>query len=150
MLGRSKPAKTKSFSQFRLFVPLIWLFVNGGGLPPPDVFATPINVSIDTAAISGTEALLTFDFFDFDGVSNNNAVVHAFSTDGTLGSAATAGDVSGSLPGTVTISDTVGVGELLQGIILGSSIAFVLELTTNFAGGQPDSFSLDFIRNKLN
>ena len=142
MLGRSKPAKTKSFSQSRLFVPLIWLFVSGGGLPPPDAFATPINVSIDTAAISGTEALLTFDLFDFDGVSNNSAVVLAFSTDGTLGSAATTGDVSGSLPGTVTISDTVGVGELLQGIILGSSIAFVLDLTTNFAGGQPDSFSL--------
>jgi len=141
MLGRSKPAKTKSIFQSYLFFPLLWVFMNGGGVPLPDAFATSVNVSIDTAAISGTEALLTFDLFDFDGLSNNSAVVRAFSTDGTLGSAATTGDVNGSLPGTVTISDTVGVGELLQGIILGSSTAFVLDLTTNFVGGQPDSFS---------
>jgi len=142
MLGRSKPAKTKSFFQSCLFFPLLWVFMSRGGLPLPDASATSVNVSIDTAAISGTEALLTFDLFDFDGVSNNSTVVLAFSTDGTPESAATTGDVSGSLPGTVTISDTVGVGELLQGISLGSTLAFVLDLTTNFAGGQPDSFSL--------
>jgi hypothetical protein len=142
MVGRSKPAKAKSFFQLCLFSPLIWLFVSGGGLPLPDAFAIPVNVSINTAAISETSAFLAFDLFDFDGVSNNSTVVLAFSTDSTPESAATTGDVSGSLPGTVTISDTVGVGELLQGISLGSTLAFVLDLTTNFAGGQPDSFSL--------
>jgi len=119
---------------------LLLLVVHGGAAPPAS--ALPINITIDTSVLSGTDAFLTFDLFDFDGASNNSATISGFTTDGTLGAAIPLGDVSGSLPGDVIINDTIGVGELLQSITLGNSIAFVVDLTTNFAGGQPDSFSL--------
>lgn len=49
--------------------------------------------------------------------------------------------VTGTLGDTVILSDTGSFNELLQEITLKNSIAFTLELTTNFAGGVPDAFS---------
>ncbi len=113
-----------------------------GALDPPQALAVSLAVTVDTSALAGTSAQLAFDLIDGDGVSNNSATISGFATTGTLGAASSTGGVSGTLvPGPIIISDTAFFNELLQGITFGSSLAFTLELTTNFAGGLPDSFS---------
>ncbi len=108
---------------------------------PPTALAAPFSVSIDTSSLSGSAAQLAFDLIDGDGAINNSAIISGFSTDGTLGSSTSTGGVSGNLPGAVTLSDSEFFNELLQMITLGSFIDFALDLTSNFAGGIPDSFS---------
>ena len=98
-------------------------------------------ISIDTRPLAGVNAQLAVDFIDGDGASNT-VTLSGFSTDGTLGPATTIGDVSGSLPGTVTFTDASFFNELLQDILLGDSIAFILTLTQNFTGPTPDALSL--------
>lgn len=109
---------------------------------PPAAFALPVNVTIDTTALLNSNAFLAFDFFDGDGINNNTATILNFVTDGTLGAAATTGDVSGTLPSPVAISDMIGFGELLQTVTLGTWVSFTLDLTTNFVGAPADNFAV--------
>ena len=86
---------------------------------------------------------MAFDFIDGDGVMNNTVVVSDFSTDGTLGTASTSGNVTGTLiSGPVTLTDTDFFNEFLQEIALGNSVSFTLNLTENApSGSPPDSFA---------
>ena len=104
--------------------------------------AATFEVTLDTSSLSGTAARLAFDLIDGDGVVNNTAAISGFSTDGTLGASTTSGGVTGSLPGGFTLDDTAFFNELLQDLTLGTTVAFILDVTTAFAGGAPDSFSL--------
>lgn len=103
--------------------------------------ANTLTVTIGTAPLSGTSATLAFDFIDGDGIANNSVSISEFQSDATLGSPVTTGDVSGTLPGPVTLSDTQFFNELLVPLTLGTSISFNLDYT-NLAGSPPDSFSL--------
>jgi hypothetical protein len=104
--------------------------------------ASPVQVSIDTSALAGTSATLAFDFVE-GGPPSNSVTITGFSSDGTLGSATLTGDVTGTLPGTVTLGDAQFFNELLQDIVLGSTIAFTFDATGNPPddGSLPDAFS---------
>src|SRR5690348_5894551 len=82
-------------------------------------WAVPIQFSIDTSSLSGTSAQLAFDFID-GGPPPNTASVSGFATDGTLGAVSTVGGVVGTLPNTVTLTDSAFFNEYLQALILGS------------------------------
>ena len=92
------------------------------------------SVSIDTNSFSDTAARLAFDFIDGDSVINNTAINSGFGTDGTLDATIGTRDVTGKLPGNVTIGDTDFFNELLQQITRGRSVYFTLTLTENKAG----------------
>ena len=103
--------------------------------------AAIIQVVVDTSSLSGTPAVLAWDLVDGDGVVNNTAVISGVATDGTLGTAEADGDVSGALPGPVTIGDGSFFNELRQGISLGDFVSFTLNLSTGSAGPVPDALS---------
>ena len=130
----------KSFWRLIFFLIAIWGTNNG------PAHALSIGFTLDTSSLFGTNANLAFDFIDGAGVNNNTAIISNFLTNGTLGSASSLGGVSGSLATSLNITDTVFFNELLQGINLGNSLSFTLDLTSNFAGGIPDAFSF-FILN---
>lgn len=99
-------------------------------------------VTIDTSAHAGQAATLAFDLIDGDLAANTTVTISSFSTDGTLGSASSAGDVSGSLPGVVTLSDSAFFNELLQAITLGSTVSWDLTIATSATNANPpDAFS---------
>jgi hypothetical protein len=109
----------------------------------PQAHAAPIQVTIDTTALSGTPAILAFDLID-GGAPANSVTVSGFATDGALGVSAAVGDVTGTLPGTVVLSDTSFFNEYAHWMTLGTSFTFVLDGTANFLGSTavPDSFAL--------
>jgi hypothetical protein len=109
--------------------------------------ASAIQVTLDTSALAGTAAQLAFDFIE-GGTPSNSVTITGFSTDGTLGGATLTGDVTGALPGTVTLSDSNFFNEYLLHIALGNSISFTFETTDNPPDDPsfpPDSFSFFLI-----
>ncbi|MBK1717698.1 hypothetical protein [Thiocystis violacea] len=105
-------------------------------------YATLLDVSIDTTAYNGTSGFLAFDFLDGDELANNSVTVSDFYTDGTLGSAAPSGSVSGSVfsPDALTLSDAEFYNSLSQQIRFGTWISFTLDLTQQGLGSPvPDS-----------
>jgi hypothetical protein len=105
-------------------------------------FATPIAISIDTAAIAGTTGQLAFDLIDWDAVVNSSIQISDFSTTGTLGASAFVGGVIGTLPPGVLLTDTDFFNEFLQTILFGNSIDMTLDFATTAAGLLPDGFAL--------
>jgi hypothetical protein len=106
------------------------------------------DVTINTSALSGTDATLAFDFIA-GGSFSNIATISDFLTSGSAGTnGPNSGSVSGALPGTVTLSDASFFNEFLQSITLGSRISFELSATTHAptGGALPDTFSF-FILN---
>jgi len=102
------------------------------------------TVSIDTTGLNGTAGGLAFDLLSGDNLTPNNTVlVNSFVTDGTLvaGANTNQGSATGSLPGTLTLQDSA-FSESFRGHTFGSSLSYMLSLTTNYAGsGAPDEFS---------
>jgi len=102
------------------------------------------DVTIDTSSLSGQDATLAFDFIAGGGTQSNTITISDFTTDGTLGTnGPNSGSVTGSLPGTVTLSNASFFNEFLQGIDLDTSVAFTLDATTNAPtdSSLPDTFS---------
>jgi hypothetical protein len=103
------------------------------------------DVTLNTSSLLGTGATLTFDFISGGGTQSNSVSIADFSIDGTLvPGGVNSGSVSGSLPGTATLSNASFFNELQQGITLGSVISFQLDATTNAptGGSLPDTFSI--------
>lgn len=116
-----------------------FIVVLAGAAP---AFASSVLVTLDTSTLAGTSADLAFDLVD--GGSPANAVtITKFTTDGTLGAVKTKGNVTGTLPGTVTLADTVFFSEYTQAATLGKSLSFVVSTTGNAPdpGSLPDGFS---------
>lgn len=106
------------------------------------ICASPIEVTVDTSSLSGSIANLAFDLLD-GGPPPNSVTISGF-TGGTLGSTIVlSGDVTGTLPGPITIGDSGGFNEYLQDITLGSSLSFRFDTTGNpaDAASSPDGFS---------
>lgn len=105
--------------------------------------AAPVTVTIDTSAHAGTSAMLAIDFID-GGTPSNAVTVTGFATDGSLGAAIPTGDVTGTLPGDIVLSDASFFTEYLQIIVLGTSISFAFEDTglPPDAGASPDALSV--------
>ncbi|MEP7162824.1 MAG: NF038129 family PEP-CTERM protein [Candidatus Moraniibacteriota bacterium] len=109
----------------------------------PIAQADPIPIILNTSSLAGTNAVLAFDLID-GGTPGNTVTISGFSSNGTLGSFSVTGDVTGSLPGTVTFSDSQFFNEYLQNILLGSTLSFTFDATGNPADplSFPDAFSL--------
>jgi hypothetical protein len=106
------------------------------------VSASSILVTVDTSALAGTQADLAFDLVD-GGPPSNAVTITTFATDGTLGAASTKGNVTGALPGSVTLADTAFLSEYRQAATLGKSLSFVINATGKppNAASFPDGFS---------
>lgn len=104
--------------------------------------AAPFPVTIGTSLLAGAQAILAFDFIEGGPPANTVSILN-FSTDGTLGVASTMGDVSGTLPGQVTLGDTSFFNEYAQAIALGNVISFIVDASSNApdSGSFPDAFS---------
>ena len=110
----------------------------------PCLSGDPVTqITVDTSAYANQIALVAFDFVD-GGSPSNTFTISGFATDGILGAQVPTGGVTGSLPGTVTLSDTTFFTELLAGMTLGQSLVFDFQ-TTNLAptgSNFPDEFTL--------
>lgn len=106
-------------------------------------FATVLEVTIDTTNLAGTPAQIALDFID-GGAPANSMTVSGFATDGSLGAQTPTRDVTGSLPGDVTLTDADFYNELLANITLGTSISFLFTPTSNLPDPRsvPDAFSV--------
>jgi hypothetical protein len=125
---------------------LIAAIVPAGMLAPAE--AATYQVSIDTSSLSGTAANLAFDLTDSDAGVSTTVTISGFATNGTVGAVdagLTTGGVSGSLPGTVTLTDTDFFNSLVQAITLGSALSFTLDMTTASSGGVPDAFAFSIL-----
>lgn len=105
--------------------------------------ATPLTVVIGTSSLTGINAQLAFDLID-GGPPSNAITISGFLTDGTLGGSSTLGGVTGTLPGTVILTDSSFFNEYLQTLILGTTLSLTFDATTNApdTGSVPDAFSL--------
>lgn len=108
----------------------------------PVAHASPIQITVNTSSLAGTSAALAFDLID-GGLPANAVTISGFTTDGTLGISSTTGDVTGSFPGSVILSDTSFFNEYLQSITLGDSLSFIFDTTGSTAdpASFPDAFS---------
>jgi len=117
---------------------LFILAILGLYLTSANVLASSYTVSVATTALFGTSAQLVFDLID-GGTPANSVTISSFATDGTLGSSSRVGDVSGTLPNTLILNDTVSpINSYLSAITLGNALSFVFE-TTNNAPDDPNS-----------
>ena len=87
-------------------------------------------VTVDTSSISGTSGSLDFNFNPGPFVTQGASIqILAFTSDGTLaGSPALTGDVSGTLPGTVTLDNGSGFNDYFEGFSFGTTLSFDLSL----------------------
>jgi|SRR5208282_2621089 len=127
-------------------VALSALFVLAALLAAPSLFADyTYSVTVDTSGLLGTSADLAFDLIN-GGSASNTLTISDFSTDGTLGGISPTGEVSGTLPGIVTLMDSPSsfFNEYLTGITLGTTFSFEFDATENGPGpsGVPDAFSM--------
>jgi hypothetical protein len=105
--------------------------------------AIPISVSLHTSPISGGSFSIVLDLIDGDATSNTSVTISSFMFGGgsPSGSPILIGGASGSLSAAVTLTDTSFFNEFVEGFTAGSMLSFILDISTNFAGGTPDSFA---------
>jgi hypothetical protein len=124
------------------------------------VHSTPFLVFIDTSGLAaGSEAVIAFDLLNSDSTVSHSVQITSFDSDGSLlvcpapdtcappnaspDVQPVGADVSGTLPGTVTIRDTdvggfaVNPITYYQNVILGSFISFAFEMLGDAAPGDP-------------
>ena len=102
--------------------------------------AVPYHVSIDTSALGISSFRIAFDLID-GGAPSNSVAVTAFTADGTLGVATSAGGVTGGLPGGVSLTDTRFFNEYLQIVSSAHALDFDFEASANGPESAPDTFS---------
>jgi hypothetical protein len=117
-----------------------WLFIV---VLPLHASTSEYSIGVDTKALAGSHAQLVFDFIA-GGPPSNSIEISNFSTDGALGSSAATGGVTGSLPGTVTLSDSSFFNEYSVSLTFGHAFTFLLDASANPppSGSIPDGFSL--------
>jgi len=107
-----------------LFVALL-LGATGSALADGVTF----QVSVNTNSILGTAGSLDFQFNPGPLVSQAASVqIQGFTTDGTLGAPAPTGDVSGTLPGTLSFDNGGGFNDYFTGFTYGDTISFLVNL----------------------
>jgi len=105
--------------------------------------AVPVRVTINTQALAGVPGQLAFDLVD-GGDPHTIVDVSAFVSDSSLGSVTRTGAVTGDLTTRVKFTDNAFFNELLQDIVFGSALSFVLDASTlaPVSNSFPDGFSL--------
>lgn len=106
--------------------------------------ATTIDVSIDSSFLNGLPAVVAFDFID-GGTPDNSVTLSSLTSDGTLDSTSTTGNVTGSGPWTFSDAGGSFFNELLVAFNpMGTSLSFSFTTTDNAPspGSVPDAFSM--------
>jgi hypothetical protein len=106
--------------------------------------AGPFLVSVDTRALQGMAGYIAFDFVAGSVPTGNSASVRSFTTDGSLTTSKSSGDVRGNLlPGPLSLGSTQFFNEWLQQVgAFGSTIGFELDLgDAAVPGARADQFS---------
>lgn len=119
----------------------IVLFLSlGSAIASADVI---FDVNVNTAPIEGQTGYFAFDFIGGTPVEDNTVTISDFSTDATLGTLTPTGDAFGSLtPGPGTLDDLQFFNEFLQQVSFGTTVSFVVDLTTNATAVTiPDNFA---------
>ena len=122
---------------------LVGAFLWAGGMQVSAASAL-FDVTMDTSALNGTPASLVFDFIDGDSLVNS-VTISDFAGDGVYDptAAMTFGDVTGALNTSAVLGDSSGFSELLQPIVLGDALSFMLALSDQFSGVDlPDRLTL--------
>src|SRR5262245_18541410 len=111
--------------------------------------AVPVTFSLP-ASLSGASGRLDFALFDGDfDLGNNTVTISNITTNGTLQSAHCSLGCSGR-PSFV-LDESLALGQLLQDLVLGTSVSFDLSFTTNFSGiGVPDRLILNVLDSSTN
>jgi hypothetical protein len=119
--------------------------------------ATAISVNIDTSALAaalpaGTVARLDFALLDGDFVADNSVTISNFSTDGTLMAFdCSLGCLASGPPPSFTLDDSLGIGQFLQDLTLGSHISFDVVFSADFSGlNAPDRLTLNLLDSSSN
>jgi hypothetical protein len=103
------------------------------------------HVTINTSPLGGVSIGAAFDFID-GGQPTNSIVISNFATDGFIGIASRTGDVTGTLPLQVALSDTSFFNELYQPIQSATELSYDFESTAFIPiASFPDSFSFFLI-----
>ena len=129
--------------QPKFSIAVMILAFGGAGLTTLTL-ASDYDITINTASLNGTDASLAFDLVS-GGSFGNSATISDFVTNGIpTVNGPNSGAVFGALPGTVTLSDSSFFNEYLEGITLGSTVSFQLDVTSHAptGGALPDTFSL--------
>jgi PEP-CTERM motif len=116
------------------FLSIIFLAVCGMAVP---AFADVIYaVTVDTSSLSGNAGYIDLQFNPSSFTTQSaNAAVTTFSTDGTLDAFGDdpfdglIGDVTGTLPGTVSFDNGTSTNDYTQGMTFGTTISFHVDLS---------------------
>lgn len=120
----------------------------------PSIHANTIfTVTLNTSPLVGSGAgpfSVAFQLNDGSGTNdgNNTATLTNFSFGGgsATGSPTLFGGAGGDLTGTVTLTDSDFFNAFIQGFSPGSSLSFLVDLTTNVdSGGIPDAFAFSIL-----
>ncbi len=105
--------------------------------------AATYQVQIDTTPLAGRTGFFAFDLTQGTPGTINQVTVSAFSTSGALGAATVAGNATGSLAGTMTLSSSTFLSEWLQAVSFAAGVTrFNLSLGSNHLGADiPDQFA---------
>jgi hypothetical protein len=117
--------------------------------------ANSYQVTLGTSSLIGHPAgpfSIGFEFADGSGIGDGNNAVFLntfnFGVGGPSGLPLTFGSVGGNLSSSVVMTDAAPVSVFVQPFTPGSSLSFVLDITTNVdAGGTPDVFIMSILDN---
>lgn len=99
------------------------------------------NFDVNTSGYSGQTGYLELQFNPLLSTGLASAAVSNFTSDATLGAMQVNGNVTGALPGAVTINNTTGWNDYYQALTYGNTLHFSLNLTGATAG---NTFTLSF------
>jgi hypothetical protein len=102
--------------------------------------ADTVNITVDTAALSGLSGRFEFDLFDEDGLLNNMATISNITTNGLPGPVDCTIGCTGGPP--YTLDDSLGFANILLDLTLGSTFSFDLTYTNNYSFGPADQLVL--------
>jgi hypothetical protein len=110
--------------------------------------ASASMVTLNTSSLAGAGGRFEFLLLDGDGVANNSVTISNIVSNGTfIGTECSVGCTGG--PTSFVIDDSLGFGQFLYDLTLGSSLTFSLSYTTNFSGvpgtDPPDRFALSLL-----
>jgi hypothetical protein len=98
----------------------------------PAVASISYNITIDTTTLSGIDGFLDMQYDPGVDSQSGFAAISMFTSDGTVGvEQAPLGNVTGTLPATVTIVNDPGINDYFTGMDFGTTLSFVLTLGGN-------------------
>jgi len=98
------------------------------------------DFNIDTTSVAGQTGYLELQFNPGLNPGVAGAVISNFTSNAALGALQLTGDVTGALPGSVTINNTTGWNDYYQQVVFGDNVRFTL----NLHGSADNSFALSF------